>query len=239
MQTSRSALAKGLRDQSPLILANIPFGIITGAATISAGVDPLLSMAMSVIMFSGAAQLAAISLMAQHAPGGIVVLTVLVVNLRMMMYSAAVAPYFRHTPKLRKWLFAYLLTDHAFAMVTTKFDKHKVPKHIDAYYIGVTGAMWCGWQASVAVGIFAGTLVPAKWSLDFAIPLVFLSLVLPALQTKNHWAAAITASVAAAFCTPLPLKLGLIAAAVTGILVGVWSERRSLARTAANTGAKA
>jgi predicted branched-subunit amino acid permease len=143
----------------------------------------------------------------------------------MMMYSAAAAPYFRNTPWLRKWLFSYLLTDHAFALLTTKFDKHRVPAHIDAYYFGVTSAMWCIWQASVAIGIFAGTLVPAKWSLDFTIPLVFLALVLPALQTRSHWAAAIAATAAAAFCTAMPLKLGLIAAAVTGVLVGVLTER--------------
>ena len=238
MQTQRSAFIQGLRDQAPFVLGNIPFGLITGAAAVTAGVDPWLGMAMSVIMFTGAAQLAAISLMAQHAPAGIVVLTVLVVNLRMMMYSAAVAPYFRHTPRLRKWLFAYLLTDHAFALLTTKFDKHRVPAHLDTYYFGVTGAMWCFWQVSVAIGVFAGTLVPATWSLDFAIPLVFLSLVLPALQTKSHWAAAIAASVAAAFCTAFPLKLGLIAAAVTGVLIGVWSERRALARPVAATTSK-
>lgn len=236
MQTPRSAFIAGLRDQVPFILGIIPFGLITGAAASSAGVDPWLGMAMSVIMFAGAAQLAAISLMAQNAPGVIVVLTVLVVNLRMMMYSAAIAPYFRHTPRLRKWLFAYLLTDQAFALLTTKFDKQRVPRHVDAYYFGATSAMWWVWQASVAIGIFAGTLVPAKWSLDFAIPLVFLSLVLPALQTRSHWAAAIAASVAAAFCTSLPLKLGLIAAAVTGVLIGVWSERRLMARTGADTG---
>ena len=235
MLTPRSAFINGMRDQVPFILGNIPFGLITGAAAISAGADPWLSMAMSVIMFAGAAQLAAISLMAQHAPGGVVVLTVLVVNLRMMMYSAAIAPYFRRTPRLRKWLFSYLLTDHAFALLTTKFDKQRVPEHVDAYYFGVTSTMWCCWQASVAIGVFAGTLVPTKWSLDFAIPLVFLSLVLPALQTRSHWAAAIAASVAAAFCTSMPLKLGLIAAAITGILAGVLMERQTIARDGVST----
>ena len=235
MQTPRSAFINGMRDQVPFMLGNVPFGLITGAAAVSAGADLWLSMAMSVIMFAGAAQLAAISLMAQHAPGGIVVLTVLVVNLRMMMYSAAIAPYFRRTPQLRKWLFSYLLTDHAFALLTTKFDKQRVPEQVDAYYFGAAGAMWCCWQASVAVGVFAGTLVPAKWSLDFAIPLVFLSLVLPALQTRSHWAAAIAASVAAAFCTSMPLKLGLIAAAITGVLVGVLMERQTTARDGVGT----
>ena len=239
MQTTRSAFNQGLRDQVPFILGYMPFGLITGAAAVSAGADPWLAMGMSVIMFAGAAQLAAISLLAQHAPAAIVVLTVLVVNLRMVMYSAAMAPYFRKTPTLRKWLFSYLLTDHGFALITTKFDKQHVPKHIDAYYFGVTSAMWCSWHASVAIGVFAGTLVPVRWSLDFAIPLVFLSLVLPALQTRSHWNAAIAATLAAAFCTSLPLKLGLIAAAATGILVGVVSERISHARAAAASGGSA
>ena len=229
MKTTRSAFIAGFRDQAPGIIGNVPFGLITGAAASAAGIDPWLAMGMSIIMFAGAAQLAAISLMAEHAPGAIVVLTVLIVNLRMMMYSAAMAPYFRHTPQARKWLFSYLLTDHAFALITTKFDKQP-PQHLDAYYFGATSTMWVIWQTSMSIGIFAGARVPAKWSLDFAIPLVFLSLVLPAIQTRNHWAAAIAAATAAAACASLPLRLGLIAGAVTGVMVGMCMERLAGAR---------
>ncbi|MEO8102030.1 MAG: AzlC family ABC transporter permease [Betaproteobacteria bacterium] len=229
MKTNRTAFIAGFRDQAPGILGNVPFGLIAGAAASAAGVDPWLALGMSVIMFAGAAQLAAISLMAQHAPAGIIVLTVLIVNLRMMMYSAAMAPYFRHTPAARKWLFSYLLTDHAFALITTKFDKQRPPQRLDAYYFGATSTMWCIWQASMALGIFAGAQVPASWSLDFAIPLVFLSLVLPAIQTRNHWAAAIAAATAAAFCASLPLRLGLIAGAIAGVIVGMFMERLAAA----------
>jgi 4-azaleucine resistance transporter AzlC len=225
MKTARSAFIAGFRDQSPGIIGIVPFGLITGAAASAAGVDPWLAMGMSIIVFAGAAQLAAISLMAQHAPGGLVVLTVLIVNLRMMMYSAAMAPYFRHTPVARKWLFSYLLTDHTFALMTTKFDKHRLPQHLDAYYFGATSTLWWAWQVGVSIGIFAGAQVPAEWSLDFAIPLVFLSLVLPAMQTRSHWAAAFAAGTVAAFCAPLPLRLGLIAGAVTGVIVGICVER--------------
>jgi predicted branched-subunit amino acid permease len=233
MKTMRSAFIAGFRDQSPGIIGNVPFGLITGAAASAAGVDPWLAIGMSVIMFAGAAQLAVISLMAQHAPGGIVVLTVLIVNLRMMMYSAAMAPYFRHTPPARKWLFSYLMTDHVFALITTKFDHQRLPQNLDAYYLGATSTMWWVWQISVATGIFAGAQVPAKWSLDFAIPLVFLSLVLPAIHTRSHWAAAIAAAAAAAFCASLPFRLGLIVGAFTGVIVGLCFER--LARPATAT----
>lgn len=220
MQTPRSAFFAGLRDQSPGIIGNIPFGLITGAASAAAGMDPWLSIGMSIIVFAGAAQLAAIALMAQQAPAFVVVLTVLVINLRMVMYSAAIAPYFRRTSGPRKWLFSYLMTDHTFALVTTKFDKASHPMHFDAYYLGATSGMWCFWQGSVAVGVFAGTMMPAAWSLDFFIPLVFLSLVLPALRTRTHWITAIVAGTTAALTVSLPMRLGLMAAAITGIAVG-------------------
>lgn len=228
--TSRAAFLGGLRDQAPGIVGNIPFGLIAGAASTAAGMDPWMTMGFSVILFAGAAQLAAISLMAQHAPALIVVLTVLVVNLRMVMYSAAIAPYFRHTPPARKWLFSYLLTDHAFALVTTRVRQDVHYPHIDAYYFGATAGMWVVWQTSVAIGLFAGAMMPARWSLDFAIPLVFLSLVLPALTTRSHWLAALVAGTAAAFTASLPMRLGLVAAAVAGVAVGAWMDTRAAAR---------
>ncbi len=225
MDTPRNAFLAGIKDQSPGIIGNVPFGLITGAAASSAGLDPWLAIGMSIIVFAGAAQLAAIALIAQLAPAGIVVLTVAVINLRMLMYSAAIAPYFRHATTGEKWLFSYMLTDHAFALVTSKFRPDDVPAEINAYYLGAGTAMWVIWQIAVAAGVFAGTMVPAKWSLDFAIPLVFLSLVIPALTSRAHWAAALAAGTAAAFCASWPMRLGLIAAAVVGIAAGVASRK--------------
>lgn len=209
------------------MVALLPFALITGATSTSAGMDPWLALGMSLIVYAGASQLAAISLLAQHAPAAIVVLTVLVVNLRMVMYSAALAPHFREVSNGRKWLISYLLTDHGFALVLRRFPPGSADRHRDMYYLGAAGLMWLAWQIMVAVGIFAGTLVPAQWSLDFAIPLVFLALVLPALHTRAHWTAAIIAATTAAFTTALPLKLGLITAALAGVMVGSWLDART------------
>lgn len=224
METSRSAFFTGVRDQAPTAIGNISFGLIVGAASSAAGMDPWLSMGMSVIVFAGAAQLVAIQLMAQHAPAAIVVLTIAIVNLRMAMYSAAVAPFFRHLPLARRWLFSYLLTDHAFALTTARFSPDRDVENCDAYYLGVTISMWLTWQASVATGLFAGLLVPASWSLDFAVPLVFLSLAVSALQSRVHWQVAVVASIAAAASAAWPMRLGLVAAAAVAITYGAWRE---------------
>ena len=200
--------------------------MITGAASTAAGMDPWLALGMSLIVYAGASQLAAIALMTQHTPVAIVVLTVLVVNLRMTMYSAALAAHFREAPGGRKWLISYLLTDHGFALITAKFPPGSKAGHRDFYYLGAASVMWLSWQIMVSVGIFAGTLVPVNLSLDFAIPLVFLALVMPALQSRAHWATAIIAATTAAFTTNMPLKLGLISAALVGVTVGAWLDSR-------------
>jgi 4-azaleucine resistance transporter AzlC len=221
----KSDYLAGMRDQAPGIIGNVPFGLITGAAATAAGLDPWLAIGMSIIIFAGAAQLAAIALLAQHAPALVVVLTVAVINLRMLMYSAAVAPYFRHATTGEKWLCSYLLTDHAFAFLTANRKPDEPVERIVAYYLGAGATMWVIWQVSVAIGVFAGTLVPARWSLDFAIPLVFLSLVIPALTTKSHWVAACAAGITAAYAVSLPMRLGLVAAAIVGVVAGVLAHR--------------
>ena len=142
------------------------------------------------------------------------------------MYSASLAPFFRELSLRRRWLLSYGLTDHLFALVNARFTPDGSHKHVDAYYMGGAIPTWLTWNAMVAIGIFAGTLVPKEWSLDFAIPLVFLALVFPALTTRAHWTTAAVACIAAFFSAAMPMKLGLITAAVTAVAVGTWMDAR-------------
>ncbi len=226
MQTRQQAYRQGAKDAFPSVIGLIPFGLIVGTASTAAGMDPWLALAMSIIVYAGASQLAAIGLMVQSAPMAIVLATVLVVNLRFVMYSASLAPFFRQLSTGRKWLLSYALTDHLFALVNARFTPDGCHKHVDAYYIGGAVPTWLMWNAMVAIGIFAGTLVPKQWSLDFAIPLVFLALVFPALTTRTHWITAGAALVAAFFTAGLPMKLGLITAAFVAVSIGTWLDYR-------------
>ena len=226
MQTRQQAYLQGAKDALPSVIGLIPFGLIVGTASTAAGMEPWLALAMSIIVYAGASQLAAIALMVQSAPMAIVLATVLVVNLRFVMYSASLAPFFRELSTGRKWLLSYALTDHLFALVNARFTPTGSHKHVDAYYIGGAVPTWLTWNTMVAIGIFAGTLVPKQWSLDFAIPLVFLALVFPALTTRTHWITAGVALVAAFFTAGLPMKLGLITAAFVAVAIGTWLDYR-------------
>lgn len=101
----------------------------------------------------------------------------------------------------------------------------KSSKHY--YLLGAGLTLWVTWQVSTAVGIFLGTQVPASWSLDFTLALTFIGLVIPVLADRPNLGAAVAAGTVAVLTAGLPFKLGLIAAALTGILVGVLLEYRA------------
>ena len=205
----------------------MPFGLITGAAGSAAGLDPALSIAMSMLVFAGSAQLVAIQLMSENAPAALIVLAALVVNLRMVMYSAAIAPYFARLSLRWKVLIAYLLTDHAFALVLARFPANDPTPHKEWYYLGAGSILWVVWQVTLIIGVFVGVQVPASWALDFAIPLIFIALVAPALQTRSQVIAAVAASAASVFTSSMPLKTGLMVAALLGVVAGMATEKRT------------
>jgi len=232
VDSPRTAFLAGARDQAPGVLGNIPFGLITGAAASAAGIDPVIAIAMSIIVFAGAAQLVAIQLISEGAPGAMIVLAALVVNLRMMMYSAAVAPFFAELNLRWKFIIGYLLTDHAFALMTSRFSTSDDNPHKRWYYLGAGSLMWTVWQISLAIGVFIGVQVPASWSLEFLIPLMFISLVAPALKTRPQLMAALCAATASVFTASFPLKSGLMVAALAGVAGGLIMERHMQGRAA-------
>jgi len=92
--------------------------------------------------------------------------------------------------------------------------------------LGAGLALWTSWQISSAVGIFLGTRVPPQWSLDFTLALTFIALVVPALEDRASVLAAVVAGATAVLAFGLPYKLGLLTAALVGIVVGLWGEER-------------
>ena len=93
--------------------------------------------------------------------------------------------------------------------------------------LGAGFALWLTWQVSTALGIFLGTAIPDSWPLDFALPLTFIAMVVPVLKNRPAIAAALSAGMIALFAHSLPYGLGLILAALVGIVVGSLLEERA------------
>ena len=218
-----SDLMAGVRDVLPLMLGVVPFALVAGIAAVEAGLGLAEAVGMSVIVFAGASQLAALDLLGANAPLIVVVGTAAVINLRMVMYSASIAPYFADYNRRVRAGLAYVLTVQAYALSVADFDRN--PDRIRwRYYLGVAVPLWVVWQIGTVVGVVVGTGVPDSWGLTFAVPLVFLALLVPAMKDRPTTAAGVAAGAVAVVAAGLPLNLGLLVGAVTGILVGLLTE---------------
>ena len=238
MISKRSEFLTGIKDILPILLGVLPFGLIYGVSARSAGLPVIAAQAMSVIVFAGSAQFVTVQLISAGVPISIIILTACLLNLRHALYSASIAPYVKRLPRRWKMLLAYVLTDEAYAVTITHYrrpdngearavaadegNQCTTPRHW--YFLGTGLTLWIVWQISTAIGILLGANVPASWSLDFALPLTFIALVIPALKTRAEWIAAATAGVIAVMAAGLPLNLGLLLATFTGMVIGLGLE---------------
>lgn len=210
----------GVRDVAPTLLAVLPYGLVAGAAAVDVGLSLAEALGLSVVVFAGASQLAAIALLGAGAPAVVVVLTALVINLRLVMYSASIAPFYRDEPVRWRAPIAYLLVDQLYVMAALKFD---ADGSVDRrwYVLGLGVPIWLTWVAGTATGAVAGTAVPAWLPLDFAVPMVFLALLVPAVGGRARGAAAVVGGAVAVAGAGLPFNLGLLAGAVGGVAAGL------------------
>ncbi len=233
MRSRRLEFIAGIQAELPILLGVSPFGMIYGVLALSAGLPARLAFAMSFVVYAGSAQFVAAQLIGAGAPGVVIIFTTFIVNLRHILYSASVAPYLKHLSRRWKWLLAYLLTDEVYAVAITRFVRETASASrspfVQWYFLGAGLAQWSVWQASTAVGIALGTQIPPGWALDFTIALTFIALVVPALTDRPSVAAALSAGSVAMLAAGLPYKLGLVVAAISGILVGLTFEARQSA----------
>ena len=217
-------IARGLRDVAPLLIGIIPFGLVAGAAAVESGLRPSQAVGLSVIVFAGASQLAVIDLLGQNATLSIAVITGVVINLRILMYSASIAPSFQSFRPRWKAIAAYVLTDQAYALSISRYAEKELSRtERRRYYLTVAFTLWIVWQICTIAGVVIGARVPDEWGLGFAVPLVFLSLLIPAAASGPAIAAAVVGGTVGTVGTVynFPFNLGLITGGAAGVIAGV------------------
>ncbi len=222
---SRPAFLEGIRDMAPMMLGVIPFGMVCGVGAISAGASPVAALAMSMIMFSGAAQIVATQLLVAGAPFAVILLSCLVVSLRLLMYSAMMAPYLR--PLDHRWrnLLSFVLTDQAFAGTLQRFKRSDDLRANASYFLGTGVLLWVTWQVATIAGIVAGQVIPASWQLEFVVPLCFLAVLVPLLRDRVSIAVFAVATVAVVALDAMPLRLSMICGGLLGIAAGIFGDK--------------
>jgi len=196
---------------------------------VASGIPPLAAMLTSLLVFAGASMVASAQLLASGTPALLVILTTLFINLRFMMYSASLRVHFAHAPLRWRLLIAYLVADNAYGLTLARFADHPDDPAKLEFFLGASVPVWLAWQLAVLGGILIGSGVPASWRLEFAAPLAFIAMSVPFLRDRATVAAALAAGITVIVAHDLPLRLSVIAAALTGIAAGIIAERRKTA----------
>lgn len=210
----------------PVITGVIPFGAVMGTVCAEANLSFFQSITMNVFVFAGASQLAAVDLMTKHGASVVVVVTGLVINLRFLLYSAAMSPVVQKSSFLVKFFCAHSLTDQSYAVMSAQEDKFQNSQEAVQFYLGSAVCMLMTWHLSVIAGFGFGNFAPASIALDYAVPLSFVALVVPTIKNKKYLVVAIFSSVVSLALHRLPYRLGLIVTAGLSILLAIWLTRK-------------
>ena len=224
MSVDRAVARQGVIDALPLFVPAMPFGLVIGLAITESGMNPFVGWSGSWLIFGGAAQLTLVTLLGTGVAVAAAVGTALVVNARHLMYSAALAPTFQSQPRWFRWLGPYLLIDQLFALTTVR-PPDEVPDGFRTYYLAAGATFWVLWLVVVALGLLLGPVVPEEWNLEFAIPILFIGLLVLGI---DHWPEMVAALVGAGvtyLAAGLPNRTGLLVGAFVGMIAGFAAER--------------
>ncbi len=220
-QTSGTSSRAAVMDILPLALAVVPWGMLCGSLALQSGLSPLQAQFMSLAVFAGAAQLAALGLIS----GGSGNLTAIVgstavVSSRHLLYSAVFRPDVLALSLRWRLALAFLLTDEMFAV--TVAHKHRTG-YFSARYALITGLVfYLAWNVATLTGILVGSLFTdiGQMGFDFAIAATFIAMVAPAVSTQPVLAAVLVSAIVAVVCEVLQFRQGLLLASLVGMVVG-------------------
>ena len=225
----------GARDTIPMMVGAAPFGVIYGTLAATGPLHAWTVQLMSLTVFAGSAQFIALGLIAGHASFAVIWATTFIVNLRHVLYSATLAPHVAHLPARWRWTLGAFMTDEVFAVSYAHYQKRPAGQTGPYYFLGSGVSMYVNWQIWTVIGLMFGSAFPGLQSkgLDFAMVATFIAIIVPQLVALRFVAAAVTAGVLAFAWNGWPYKLGLLAAVVAGVAVGMVLSMRDERRNTA------
>jgi predicted branched-subunit amino acid permease len=216
----------GAAAMLPWLVGIIPFGLVIGVSAAKADIPAVAGWLTGPLIYGGSAQIAAIDLLDVGAAPSVIVLTVVVINLRLVLYSAAMATRWRGQPLWWRMTAAYLLVDPSFVVGMARYERAD-PASGHHYYLGGAVTLWIAWIMAIGAGAAVGAELPAALRLEFVIPLYLVGEVVHRLADRATRRAAMTAAAVGAAAFAAPLHLGIVVAVVAGLIAGLTAGRSS------------
>jgi predicted branched-subunit amino acid permease len=209
--------AAGAQAMVPWLAGVTPFGLVIGVSAAQADIPTLAGWLTGPAIYAGSSQVAAIEMLDAGTAPIVVVITALVINLRLILYSGAIAAHWRGTPRWWRAVAAYLLVDPSFAVGIDRYQRPGDSTDAHRYYLGGAITLWIAWLLAIGAGATLGAQLPAALHLEFVIPLYLVGEIVPKLGDRATRRAALTAAVVAVVAISAPLHLGVVFAIVAGL----------------------
>ena len=167
---------EGAVEAIPMAIGIAAWGLVAGVAMAKSGMGVPLSILMTLLVYAGSAQIAALPLIAADAPMWVVWATTLCVSLRFMAFSFHYRPYFAHLPLRQRMKLSFVMGDTSFALFIRRFPEPLPGRPYEDYFLGSALVTFGVWQVATITGIVLGHGIPEAWTLGFAGTMALLAL---------------------------------------------------------------
>ena len=225
---------QGLRDQATVAMGIASWGLMTGVAMVQFGLSPLEAVLMTVIVYAGSAQLAAVPMMMAGAPLWVILAAAFCVNLRFVVFSAHLRPYLMHLPRKERIATGFLTGDLTYVFFSRRYphpsDDPQVRAAQQAYLLGNCCGNCVSWMGSSLLGVVLAKAIPPDWGLGFAGILALLGVTCSLASSRLRIVSAVVAGTAAVVAWALPLKLNILVAIASAVALCLTLEQLRASR---------
>ncbi|MBC7501986.1 MAG: AzlC family ABC transporter permease [Herminiimonas sp.] len=223
IDTEKQAFEEGFRISAATMPGIAAWGLVSGMAMVKAGLTVWQALGMTFLVFAGSAQLAALPLIVANTPVLIVFATAMVVNLRFVIFAAAIGPHFAHLRWYQRIWYGYFNADITMGFFPARFPASTVSMHAGkvGFFTGIGYPNWCAWQVGAVAGILLAGQIPESWNVGFAGTLALLAIMIPLTVNLAAASGVIVSGAVAVAASGLPYRLGLLLAVVAGMIVAM------------------
>lgn len=223
----KQAFQEGWRASASTVPAVFAWGVVSGMAMVKSGMTIFQSLGMSLMVFAGSAQFAVLPLLMAGVPLLVVFFTAMIVNLRFVIFSAAIAPHFEHLPWYRRVWYGYFNGDIAMGFFPRRFgpDTLGQPAGKVGYFSAISYPGWFGWQLGAVIGILLASQIPESWNIGFAGTLALIAIMIPMTNNLAALAGVVVSGTVAVLAIGLPYRLGLLLAMVLGMAAALAADK--------------
>jgi predicted branched-subunit amino acid permease len=206
----------GVRDQATVAMGIGAWGLMTGVAMVKSGLSVLEAVLMTLIVYAGSAQLAAVPMIAAGAPLWVILAAAFCVNLRFVVFSAHLRPFMMHLPRWKRMVSGYVTGDLSYVFFSRRYhEPATTPEGLSAqqaYLMGNCAVNYLSWMTASVIGVVLAQWIPTEWGLGFAGILALVGVMASLASSPLRMVSAGIAGVAAVAAWALPLKLNILAA---------------------------